>query len=141
MFYQPLLKTSNGILQFLSFDWLTGNGILAHISLTTNIVDDTRQRKQLRGSNIAILWEFLIKQLFYSCLLDMRSLYLTRRYTPRWLSAISYPTHAHRIRRGRTNQIHRFPTEFLPMADSVLIGMTSIVALRCKRNLVSERGH
>ena len=25
--YPALLKTSNGILQFLRFDWLTGNGI------------------------------------------------------------------------------------------------------------------
>ena len=25
--YEELLKTSNGILQFLSFDWLTDNGI------------------------------------------------------------------------------------------------------------------
>ena len=68
-----LLKPSNGILQFLSSDWLTGNGISAHIPLTTNIVADTRQRKQLGSSNIAILCGFL-KKLFHSRLLDMRSL-------------------------------------------------------------------
>ena len=27
VFYQGILKTSNGVLQFLSFDWLTGSGI------------------------------------------------------------------------------------------------------------------
>ncbi len=31
MEYNPLLKTSNNILKFLSFDWLTGNGLQAHI--------------------------------------------------------------------------------------------------------------
>ena len=55
MVHELLLKTSNSILQLLSFDWLTGNGIRAHIPLTTNIVADTRQRKQLKSSNIAIL--------------------------------------------------------------------------------------
>ena len=44
-----------------------------------------------------ILGAFLIKQLFHSCLLDMRWLYTTRRYTPRWLSIISYPTRTHGI--------------------------------------------
>ncbi len=58
-----LLKTSNGILQFLSFDWL--KGIMAHIPLTTNMVADTRQQKKLGSSNIAILRAFLIKQLFH----------------------------------------------------------------------------
>ena len=38
-----LLKTSNGILKFLRFDWLTRNDILAHIPLTTNMVAHTRQ--------------------------------------------------------------------------------------------------
>ncbi len=45
-----LLKTSNGILQFLSFNWLTGNGIWAHIPChwpEICMVADTRQRKQL----------------------------------------------------------------------------------------------
>ena len=56
-----LLKTSNGILQFLSFDWLTGNCIRAHIPLTTNFVADTRQRKQLGSSNIAILLDVFNK--------------------------------------------------------------------------------
>ena len=42
-------------MQFLSFDWLTGNSIRAHIPLTTNFVADTRQRKQLESSNIAIV--------------------------------------------------------------------------------------
>ena len=41
-----LLKTSNVILQFVSFDWSIGNGILTHIPLNTNIVADTRQCKQ-----------------------------------------------------------------------------------------------
>ncbi len=36
--WQTLLKTSNGILPFLRFDWLTGNGIWARIPLTTNLV-------------------------------------------------------------------------------------------------------
>ena len=44
-----------------------------------------------------ILGAFLIKQLFHLCLLDMRWLYTTQRYTPRWLSIISYPTRAHGI--------------------------------------------
>ena len=43
------------MLQFLRFDWLTGNGIWPQIPLTTNIVGDTRQRNQLGSSNIAIL--------------------------------------------------------------------------------------
>ena len=33
--YRPLLKTSHGILQFLSFDWFTGRGVFAHIPWTT----------------------------------------------------------------------------------------------------------
>ena len=44
-----------------------------------------------------ILEAFLIKQLFHSRLLDRRWLYPTRRYVPRWLSIISYPTRAHGI--------------------------------------------
>ena len=44
-----------------------------------------------------ILGAILIKQLFYSRLLDMRWLQPTRRYAPRWLSIISYPTRARRI--------------------------------------------
>ena len=40
-------KTSTGILQFLRYDWLTGNGICALIPLTTNIVAATRQWRQL----------------------------------------------------------------------------------------------
>ena len=32
------LKTKHGILQILNFDWLIGNGIRAHILLTTNMV-------------------------------------------------------------------------------------------------------
>ena len=57
-----LFKTSTVTLKFLSADWLTGNDISAHIPLTTNIVDDTRQRKQLWSPNIAILLGiFLIK--------------------------------------------------------------------------------
>ena len=46
MVYKLFLKTSNGILQFLNFDWLTDNGInyeLMNIPLTTNIVVDTQQ--------------------------------------------------------------------------------------------------
>ena len=39
-----------------------------------------------------ILGAFLIKQLFHSCLLDMRRLKPTQRYVPCWLSIISYPT-------------------------------------------------
>ena len=44
-----------------------------------------------------IFGAFLIKQLFHSRLLDMRSLKPTRRYAPRWLSIISYPTRARGI--------------------------------------------
>ena len=44
-----------------------------------------------------ILGAFLIKQLFHSRLLDMRRLWPTRRYAPRWLSIISYPTRARRV--------------------------------------------
>ena len=39
-----------------------------------------------------ILGAFLIKQLFHSCLLDMRRLKPTQCYAPCWLSIISYPT-------------------------------------------------
>jgi len=39
-----------------------------------------------------ILGTFLIKQLFHSCLLDMRRLKPTQHYAPCWLSIISYPT-------------------------------------------------
>ena len=46
--YSILLRTGNDILQFLCVD-------RAHIPLTTNIVADTRQRKQLGSSNVAIL--------------------------------------------------------------------------------------
>ena len=44
-----------------------------------------------------ILGAFLKKQLFHSRLLDMRWLQQTRRYAPRWLSIISYPTRARGI--------------------------------------------
>ena len=56
--YHLLLKTSHGILQFLSSDWLTSNCIWAHIPLTTNIVADTRERKQLASSDIILLGVF-----------------------------------------------------------------------------------
>ena len=46
---------------------------------------------------LQFFWAFLIKQLFHSRLLDMRSLKPTRRYAPRWLSTISYPTRARGI--------------------------------------------
>ncbi len=97
--YSTLLKTSNGILKFLCFDWLTGNGTWAHIPFNTNMVADTRQQKQLGSSNIGILWAFLIKQLFHSRLLDkLWDRYSQhRRDVPRWLSTISYPTHARGI--------------------------------------------
>ncbi len=36
-------------MQFLHFDWLTGNGIWAHIPFTTNMVAKIRQWKQLAG--------------------------------------------------------------------------------------------
>ena len=52
--------------------------------LTKNIVADTRRRKQLGSSNIAILLGAFNKQLFHSRLLDMRS-------------TISYPTCARGI--------------------------------------------
>ena len=69
-----LLKTINGILQFLSFDWLTGNGIWAHIPLTTNI-ELIRVNENSWGAQILqFFWAFLIKQLFHSRLLHMRSL-------------------------------------------------------------------
>ena len=44
-----------------------------------------------------ILGAFLIKQLFHLSLLDMKQLWPTRRYVSRWLSIISYPTHARGI--------------------------------------------
>ena len=40
---------------------------------------------------------FLIKQLFYSGLLDMKWSLPTRRYAPRWLYIISYPARPRRI--------------------------------------------
>ncbi len=52
-----------------------------------NMVADPRQWKKLESSNIAILWAFLIEQLFHSRLLDMRRIGI----------AISYPTHARGI--------------------------------------------
>ena len=62
--------------------------------MLTNIeVACTCQREQPGSSNIAILWVFLIKQLFHSRLLDIRWLEQTRRYAPRCLSTISNPTH------------------------------------------------
>ncbi len=51
MLYYLSLKTNNGILRFLRFYWLTGSGIEAHIPLTTNMVADTRQLKQLGSKN------------------------------------------------------------------------------------------
>ena len=40
---------------------------------------------------------FLIKQLFYSGLLDMKWSKPTRRFAPSWLYIISYPARPHRI--------------------------------------------
>ena len=51
--------------------------------------------KSVRSSNIS-RW-FFIKLLFHLRLLDMRWLWPTRCYTPRWLSIISYPTRARGI--------------------------------------------
>ena len=52
----PLFKTSYGISRILNFDWLK----CTHLFCMT--VADFQ----------VFLWVFLIKQLFHSCLLDMR---------------------------------------------------------------------
>ncbi len=53
---------------------------MSSYTIDKNMVADTRPQKQLGSSNIVILWAFLIKQLFHSRLLDMRSLQPTRCY-------------------------------------------------------------
>ena len=87
-------------MQFKEFDWLSGHGIWAIIPCPTKMVSVS----VILGRFcfyfkllFYILGAFLIKQLFYSRLLDMRWLKPTRRYAPCWLSIISYPTRARRI--------------------------------------------
>ncbi len=49
----------------------------------------TSQGEQLWSSNIAILWVFLIKQLFHLPLLDMKFKANSALNVPHWLSTIS----------------------------------------------------
>ena len=87
-------------MQFQSFHWLSHHGIWAIIPWSTKpaSVCVIFWAFLLFCSLVSyILGAFLIKQLFHSRLLDMRWLQPTRRYAPRWLSIISYPTRAHGI--------------------------------------------
>ena len=88
-------------MEFESFHWLSHHGIWAIIPWSTKRESVLRDILGLFGFYFSlvfyIFWAFLIKQLFHSRLLDMRWLWPTRRYAPRWLSIISYPTRAHGI--------------------------------------------
>ena len=71
--YSILLKTSYGILRILNFDWFTSSGIWAHLPLTTKKLEERVFFEMAFVISFEVfLWMFLIKQLFYAGLLDMR---------------------------------------------------------------------